>query len=172
MISVAVDVGVDVLGGRKVTLGGVVRSAATGCVAGVVGVGLGEVLGIAADALLASTSTRDILQSLGEEAYAAVSRGNGPVNGTLVHSAFEDLVNALGRDDLHTEVNYLNGIAFPRNIAGSIRLDVVEGPLTNPTAIYDLKTGTAELTNSRIAEIRSHLPNGGAGVPIVEIRVP
>jgi len=51
VVSVAVDVGVDVLGSRKVTVGGVVRSAATGCAAGVVTLGVGEFIGVAADAI-------------------------------------------------------------------------------------------------------------------------
>ncbi|MGH2459982.1 MAG: RHS repeat-associated core domain-containing protein, partial [Chloroflexota bacterium] len=45
VVNVAVDVGVDVLGSRKVTVGGVARSAATGCMAGVIGLGVGWVVG-------------------------------------------------------------------------------------------------------------------------------
>jgi hypothetical protein len=57
-----------------------------------------------------------------------------------------------------------------RGTRGSVRLDVVEGPLTAPTAIYDLKTGSARLTADRIAQIRSHLPEGYRDIPVIEVR--
>jgi hypothetical protein len=79
-------------------------------------------------------------------------------------------VRALGRSDLHTEVNYLNGRPVSGNTRGSVRLDVVEGPLDNPAAIYDLKTGSAQLTPERIQQIRSHLPIKAQNIPILEIR--
>ncbi len=47
-----------------------------------------------------------------------------------------------------------------RNTRGSVRLGVVEGPLSNPTTVYDLKTGGASLTAARQAQN----PN----IPIVE----
>lgn len=49
----------------------------------------------------------------------------------------------------------------PRGTKGSVRLDAVEGPLDNPEAIYDLKSGGAKLTPERIEEIRKHPPGGG-----------
>ncbi len=52
---------------------------------------------------------------------------------------------------------------------GSVRLDVVEGPLDAPTAIYDLKTGSAALTPARIQQIQSHIP-GGSSVPVYTVR--
>jgi len=44
---------------------------------------------------------------------------------------------------------------------GSIRLDVVEGPLTNPTHVWDYKFGQATLSSSRTTQIQSGIPNGG-----------
>ncbi len=69
-INVAVDVGVDVLGGRKVTLGGVVRSAATGCVLGVVGLGAEELLESVASVFV-RTPYGLALQSMSPEALRA-----------------------------------------------------------------------------------------------------
>jgi len=79
------------------------------------------------------------------------------------------IFSALGNPNLATEVSYLNGRVVPRGTAGSVRLDVVEGPLTAPTAIFDLKTGSATLTPARVQQIQQHIP-GGATVPVLEIR--
>lgn len=57
-----------------------------------------------------------------------------------------------------------------RGVAGAVRLDVVQGPIDAPTAIYDLKTGSARLTKSRIAQIRANLPKGFQDIPVLEIR--
>ncbi len=97
------------------------------------------------------------------------------VAGTLKHTTFARLVRGLGRPDLTTEVIYRNGRVFNRNVRGSVRLDVVEGPLNAPTAIYDLKTGAVGLSAARIQQIRNHLPNGGRlpngqPIPVIEVR--
>ena len=52
---------------------------------------------------------------------------------------------------------------------GSIRADVVEGPVDAPTGIYDLKTGNATLTPARTAQIQNEVP-GGSKVPVKEIK--
>jgi hypothetical protein len=115
-------------------------------------------------------STQSILTSAAQRAYGTVGAGRGSVYGTKVHSAFQAEVEALGRTDLTPEVSYRNGEIVKRGTSGSIRLDVVEGPVKTPTAIYDLKTGSATLTLQRIAEIRQHLPAGYQNIPIIEIR--
>lgn len=71
---------------------------------------------------------------------------------------------------LSTEVSYLNGDVVPYGTRGSVRLDVVEGSLLAPAAVYDFKTGGATLTPSRIEQIRAHLPSAGQGAPILEVR--
>ena len=83
---------------------------------------------------------------LGGGAPVVVGPGKGPVYGTRVHSAFEGEVAALGRSDVFTEVSYLNGQVVPRGTPGSVWLDAVVGSPGAPTAIYDLKTGSAVLT--------------------------
>jgi RHS repeat-associated protein len=115
------------------------------------------------------TATIDELQGAAAEAKGSIGPGDGPVYGTKVHSAFESEVNALGNPNLTTEVSYFNGQVVPRGTPGSIRVDVVEGPLNAPTAIYDLKTGGATLTPQRISQIQQHVP-GGNKVPVIEVR--
>jgi hypothetical protein len=125
-----------------------------------------EAAGAAAKAL----STGDELAGAAGRAVTTVGPGRGAAYGTRAHSAFEAEVNALGRGDLATEVSYLNGHVVHRGTAGSVRLDVVEGSVTSPSAIYDLKTGSAALTARRIAQIRSHLPGGYRNIPVHEVR--
>jgi hypothetical protein len=109
-----------------------------------------------------------LLQGAANRAATTVGSGSGPVYGTLVHSEFAAEVEAL-EGDFSTEVSYLDGNEVPYGTQGSVRLDVVEGPTDAPTAVYDLKTGSAVLTPSRIAEILSHLPPGFNNIPVVAI---
>jgi RHS repeat-associated protein len=110
------------------------------------------------------------LQPLATQASDTIGEGSGAVHGTHVHTAFENEINALGRSDLTTEVTYKGGILAKRGTRGAVRLDVVQGPVDAPTSIYDLKTGSARLTKSRIAQIRANLPEGFQDIPVLEIR--
>ena len=56
-----------------------------------------------------------------------------------------------------------------RGTPGSVRVDVAQGPIKRPTAVFDLKTGSAKLSSAREAQLRAHLP-GGANIPITVIR--
>lgn len=60
-----------------------------------------------------------------------------------------------------------NFFAFNRGTPGSVRLDVVEGPLGNPSAIYDFKFGEAGLSQGRISDIQTAV---GRNAPVIEIR--
>jgi hypothetical protein len=113
-------------------------------------------------------SLADDLSGAAARARNTVGPGRGGVYGTRVHRAFEAEVNGLGRD-IQTEVSYLNGRVVRRGTPGSVRLDVVNGPLDAPTSVFDLKTGSATLTPGRIQQIQSHVP-GGSGVPVFEVR--
>ena len=124
----------------------------------------------AAGAARGLVSTADDLTAAAARARAAVGPGRGPVYGTRAHAAFRAEVEALGRGNLSTEVSYLNGRVVPYGTRGSVRLDVVEGPLNAPTAIYDFKMGSAALSPARINQIRGHFPGGGSNVPVLEIR--
>jgi len=121
-------------------------------------------LGAATEALVASE-----LSAAATRAAQQVGPGRGSVYGTRVHSAFEVEVNALGKGNIHTEVSYLNGQIVPYGTKGSVRLDVVNGPVNAPISVYDLKTGGATLTQARIQQIQSHISNGRF-VPVSEIR--
>lgn len=115
-------------------------------------------------------STFDVLSSAASRALAKVGIGKGPVYGTLAHTAFRNEVEALGLKNLSTEVSYLNGKVVSYGTKGSVRLDVVEGPLLNPTAVFDFKTGGASLSATRIQQIQSHLPLSAKNIPIIEVR--
>lgn len=117
----------------------------------------------------ASETTANELTEAAKRAAETVGQGKGAAYGTRVHSAFEAEVKSLGNTNLTTEVSYLDGNVVKRGTPGSVRLDVVEGPLENPTAVYDLKTGSAKLTPKRIEQIQRHLP-GDANTPILTIR--
>ncbi len=95
--------------------------------------------------------------------------GSGPVYGTDVHTSFANIVKSWGDPNLSTEISYLNGEVVTRGTAGSVRVDVVEGPIKAPTAIYDLKTGSAELTLARVQQLQTHVP-GGKNLPVIEVR--
>ncbi len=109
------------------------------------------------------------LQISANNAASTTGPGRGPAYGTRVHSVFEIVVNALPNTARRTEVSYLNGQVVPRGTKGSVRIDVLEGPRNAPTAVYDLKTGSALLTTFRIEQIQRHVP-GGANVPVILIR--
>ncbi|WP_428268581.1 hypothetical protein [Haliangium sp.] len=133
--------------------------------------GSGSVRGTATRGVTrALASTIDLLTAAAARARRAVGPGRGPVHGTRVHTAFKAEVDALGKSSLRTEVSYLNGIPVGYGKKGAVRLDVVEGPLKAPTAVFDLKTGSAKLTSARIREIRRHLPEESSNIPVVEIR--
>ena len=77
-----------------------------------------------------------------------------------------------GDRGLSTEVRYVQqqvwqpGTGMPTR--GSVILDVVDGPVGNPTAIYDYKFGAAGLTPGRIGEIRT--VTGFQNTPIIQVR--
>jgi hypothetical protein len=110
----------------------------------------------------------DDLAAAATRARNTVGQGSGGAYGTRVHTAFEAEVQGLNRG-LSTEISYLNGNVVLRGTPGSVRLDVVNGPLNAPVSIFDLKTGSATLTPARIQQIQSHIP-GGANVPVFPVR--
>jgi len=150
-----------VLGSDVFIVNGVVESAAGAFRAVISRIGAAEA---------ASGSTSDLLSTLAAKAQVTVGEGSGPVYGTAVHSGFAAEINALGGSNLSTEISYLDGEVVPYGTTGSVRLDVVEGDILEPQAVFDLKTGTATLTPARIMQIRANLPLGYQDVPIAEIR--
>jgi RHS repeat-associated protein len=131
---------------------------------------IGTITGGVAAKLTTGATAADDLAEAARRASGNVEPGQGPVYGTRVHSEFADEIGALGRSDLHSEVSYLNGRVVPYGTKGSVRLDAVVGTPSAPTAIYDLKTGSATLSPSRIQQILSHLPTGYRDIPVLELR--
>ncbi len=96
--------------------------------------------------------------------------------GTAKHVYAKDLLNRyqqmFGDRGLSTEVRYVNqalwepGRGMPTR--GSVILDVVEGDLRNPVAVYDYKFGAAGLSPERVVQIRR--VTGFQTVPIGEVR--
>jgi len=83
------------------------------------------------------------------------------IRGTLIHSEFKRLVDATcPPEKFHTEVTYVNGLQAPYGTPGSVRADVVLGPIDHPIAIYDLKTGWAYITVSQGNAYGNNLPPG------------
>lgn len=101
--------------------------------------------------------------------------GNGPVVGTYKHGYAEAMLNRyqrmFGDRGLTTEARFVNGSEWRVGdpLAGSIRLDVTQGPLTAPTHVWDYKFGGATLSPSRVIQIQNGIPNG-ANVPVLEIK--
>ena len=91
----------------------------------------------------------------------------GHVSGTKQHTKFAEKVNKLGNKNLRTEVSFLNGKEVSYGTKGSVRLDVVEYDANGKIiAVYDLKTGWAKLTETRIKQIQGHVGQ----VPVIELK--
>jgi hypothetical protein len=112
---------------------------------------------------------------LDEEAAQAVARalaqtgeGSGPAYGTRLHSALKAQSDA--SPNLRGEVSFLDGEEIRGGAKGSIRVDIIGYKDGKPAVIYDLKSGSAKLTASRIARIRAELPPAMQGLPIEELR--
>jgi RHS repeat-associated protein len=115
------------------------------------------------------------LQGARSEAQAAVDRaianvgpGRGPAYGSRAHAALRREADA--SPNLRGEVSFLGGQEVAAGTRGSIRIDLLAMQGGRPTAIFDLKTGGARLTTSRISGIRSQLPPSLRNLPIEEIR--
>lgn len=145
-------------------------------IATTVGIGIGEAIRFSVVNGLISKSfskeaskltTQQELEAIAKNANGALS-GNGPVIGTKKHTLFQIGVDKLNNSLLRTEVSFKNGVEVPRGTAGSVRLDVVEYNVDGTIKqVFDLKTGSASLTQQRIQQIQVNLPNLA---PVSEIR--
>lgn len=122
---------------------------------------------------LASTGGGDgPLAAMLEAADASVAKlgpGSGPVYGTRAHTEFAHIIKSWDDPNFRTEVTYFMGDEVPYGYPGGIRVDAVFGDVTAPRAVFDLKTGSAQLTPARIQQIQQHLP-GGQSVPVIEVK--
>lgn len=110
--------------------------------------------------------TRDFLQDVAKRAERNIHE-KGRVAGIQKHAYAARLIERYQRRygpvgrGLSTEPSYYEGIYLGRSInpKGSIRLDLVEGPVHAPIAVYDFKftaTPNPTLSLRRIRQIQSH----------------
>jgi hypothetical protein len=117
----------------------------------------------------------DELSALARQATTKIDElansANAAVRGTNIHTEWAKLLREKYGSSVRTERSFLDGVEYDYSPSGSIRVDAIMYDATGkPVAIYDLKTGGAELTPARIAEIRAQLPDNLKDVPIKEIR--
>jgi len=100
--------------------------------------------------------------------------GAGAGYGTTFHHEFAQRVRRLGISDLSAEVSFDQSVPVPYASPNSVRTDVVlrnyKDGVPSVTAIWDLKTGNATLTESRARELRT---NAGAtdNTPLIEVQI-
>lgn len=110
-------------------------------------------------------TTEDFLKDVAGRAEAKVG-GTGSVPGTLKHTYAEKLIYRFQRmfgpvgGGLSMEQSYVGGAWLGRsmNLPGSVRLDVVEGPVATPSAVYDFKftiNPNPTMSAARLAKIRA-----------------
>jgi hypothetical protein len=99
--------------------------------------------------------------------------GTGRLAGIDKHTYAKNLLDRyqrmFGDRGLLTEVSVMAGKGVPYGTVGSVRLDVVEGSIANPTAIFDYKFGAAGLLPGRVNRIRT-VTGYGPNTPIFEVR--
>ncbi len=127
----------------------------------------------------AGRTNAQLVQEIGTRAEAWGVReglGKGPVAGTYKHGYADKLLtryqNMFGDRGLSTESRFINGAPWERGVdplRGSIRLDVVEGSLNNPSWVWDYKFGSSQLTPARINQIRTGA-GLGPNIPITEVK--
>jgi hypothetical protein len=144
------------------------------------GMALGNLLGARAMRASPVRSNAQLVQDIAFKAEAWGNRkgltGTPQSIGTAKHVHARDLLNRYqdiyGNRGLSTEVRYVNqdvwlpGKGMPTK--GSVILDVVDGPLTSPRAIYDYKFGTRGLSVGRTNQIRT--ATGFENTVILEVR--
>jgi hypothetical protein len=114
----------------------------------------------------------DFLLDVLAESVHAMGEGAGPLFGIRVHADFGARVKGYdlpGIGAKGVEQSFHLGEAVRYGAEGSIRTDIIlRDVFGKPIAIYDLKTGNAKLTASRIGELRegARAPN----VPVIELR--
>ena len=115
-------------------------------------------------------NTQKTLQGFADEVNQAIP-GKGSVVGTNKHSLFKQKVDALGNPNLATERTFLNGQEVSYGTKGGVRVDVIEYNANGTVTVYDLKTGSATLTQSRITQIQNAVnPANPISVTVVQIK--
>jgi RHS repeat-associated protein len=113
---------------------------------------------------------RELLSYIAKRSKILAGPGSGHQYGSKVHNIFGKYIQSCNPPDIYPEVSYLNGSVVRTGLEDSIRVDTILGSKISPLAIFELKTGTARLTNARINIIRLQLPKGYKNIPIFEIK--
>jgi hypothetical protein len=128
-------------------------------------------------ALTGISNIDDVTKSLSE----TLSRSMQDVNflpewtprtyGTAVHVDFGVRVRLLDIPGVEVEQSFFKEDSAKYGDPGSIRTDIIlRNEAGDIQAIYDVKTGGAVLTSTRVKEIRDHT-GAGPDVPIIEMQV-
>ena len=116
--------------------------------------------------------TTERLLSILTETVESLGAGSGPIFGIQAHFEFAKRVKALnipGIREKGVEQSFNLGRIVRYGLDGSVRTDIVLRDRSGiPIAIYDLKTGTAKLTPSRVQELRNAV--GRQDIPVIELR--
>jgi hypothetical protein len=116
--------------------------------------------------------TTERLLSILAETVQSLGSGAGPIFGIQAHFEFANRVKELnipGIREEGVEQSFSLGEAARYGLAGSVRTDVVlRDRFGIPIAVYDLKTGNAKLSPSRVREIRDAV--GVPNIPVIELR--
>jgi hypothetical protein len=124
---------------------------------------------------MARRTNAELVQEVATRADAKIG-GTGRLAGTAKHVYSRDVLDRyqrmFGDRGLSTEIRYVNQAPWlggtGTSTKGSVILDVVEGPVGNPSAIYDYKFGAAGLVPSRVNQMRG--VTGFQNTPIIEVR--
>lgn len=116
----------------------------------------------------------DKLNAVASYVHDLLGPGEGRLYGIAFHNNFAQRVEMLRIQDLSAEVSYNEGVEVPYGARGSARTDVIlreerDGGLS-VKAIWDLKTGSAEIYPSRARELRSKV-GVGPETPLIEIQI-
>jgi RHS repeat-associated protein len=154
--------------GKPINAGTMAKDAAIGAVAGVGGKFVGQ-------AIEKYNVTKTIV-GLAKQAKENVTSVTGRLEGqrgfgTLAHSELKRLVDAKGLKNVATETSYLNKASVSYGTNGSSRADVV---LLNSNGtvkhIFDLKTGSAQLSERQISQYINNVPGVSSAKQITPIR--
>jgi len=114
------------------------------------------------DELIKKDKYYGVLEELSRKAADIVGPGKGPVYGTHVHSALEELIkqgvlDKVLPEGMRAEISYVpNGGEANYGTKGSIRVDIIYEVDPDTVYIYELKTGGAALKEPRIDRTLSY----------------
>ena len=121
---------------------------------------------VSVDDSMAIPSNDEIIRRATEAANEAYP-GKGHVVGSRKHTVFGEVIRSYNSPSLKTEVSYKGGKEAPYGTKDSICFDAVEYDIytEKPIRAWDLKTGNATLTQSRINKMQNQ--SGLYDIPIL-----